>query len=109
MSNWVPDAGDIVWVDFDPQAGREQAGHRPAVVLSPARYNSRTGLMICVPTTTKLKGWPFEVPLTGEPPSAAIADHVKSLDWRHRRARPKGKVTAAELDEIRAIVASLID
>lgn len=109
MTGWVPDAGDVVWVNFDPQVGREQGGHRPAVVLSPASYNRRTGLMVCVPTTTKLKGWPFEVPLTGEPPAAAIADHVKSLDWMRRGARPKTKVSTAELNEIRAIIASLID
>ena len=99
---YVPEAGDIVWVHFDPQAGREQAKHRPAVVLSPATYNGRAGLMICCPTTTKIKGYPFEVVLVGRPPSVALADHVKSFDWQARKAQKKGAVTAAELAEIRA-------
>ena len=105
---YVPDAGDIVWVQSDPQAGREQAGHRPAVVLSPARYNQKAGLMICCPTTTRIKGYPFEVPLSGSPPSAALADQVKSIDWTVRQARPKGRLSPAELSEIRAKLGALI-
>jgi mRNA interferase MazF len=58
---YVPDAGDVVWLHFDPQAGHEQAGHRPALVLSPARYNGARGMMICCPMTSKIKGYPFEV------------------------------------------------
>ena len=81
---YVPDTGDIVWLDFDPQARHEQAGHRPAVVLSPAAYNGRIGLLVCCPVTTRIKGYPFEVPVAGSPPSVAIADQVKSLDWRRR-------------------------
>lgn len=60
---YVPDAGDIVWLHFDPKAGYEQAGHRPALVISPRIYNSRTSLMLCCPITTKIKGYPFEVKL----------------------------------------------
>ena len=63
--SYVPDAGDIVWVSFDPQAGHEQAGHRPAVVLSPAAYNGKTGLMVCCPMTTQIKNYPFEVAISG--------------------------------------------
>jgi len=105
---YVPDAGDIVWIHFDPQAGHEQAKHRPAIVLSPASYNARAGLMLCCPTTTKIKGYPFEVKLSGRPASVALADQVKSFDWRARKARKKGKATSAELVEIRAKLHALI-
>src|SRR5271170_1823257 len=94
---YVPDAGDIVWIRFSPQAGHEQAGHRPAVVLSPAVYNAKTSLMVCCPMTTQIKNYPFEVLVTGGGPSAVLADQVKSLDWRKRRARRKGAVSADEL------------
>jgi mRNA interferase MazF len=107
MPGYVPDAGDIVWIDFAPQAGREQAGHRPAVVLSPAAYNGRVGLMLCCPTTTRIKGYPFEVALSGQAPSVALADQVKSLDWRVRNAVRKGRVSDAELREIRAKLRAL--
>ena len=97
---YVPEAGDIVWLHFTPQAGHEQAGHRPALVLSPAAYN-RTGLMLCCPMTTKIKGYPFEVPIADDPPSVVLSDQVKSLDWRARSARRKGRVTGAELAAVR--------
>ena len=105
---YVPEAGDIVWLHFDPQAGHEQAGHRPAVVLSPASYNGRTGMMVCCPTTTRIKGFPFEVRLAGTPPSVVLADQVKSQDWRARNASRKGRVTPSELAEVRAKLAALI-
>jgi mRNA interferase MazF len=93
----VPDAGDVVWLEFDPQVGHEQAGHRPAVVLSPANYSGRTGLMVCCPLTTRIKGYPFEILLASQSGSAALSDQVKNLDWRARRATRKGKVSDAEL------------
>lgn len=89
VKGYVPDAGDIVWLEFDPQAGHEQAGHRPALVLSPAIYNGRIGLMLCCPMTTKIKGYPFEVIVPGKPESAVLADQVKSLDWKERNAKKK--------------------
>ena len=104
----VPDAGDVVWLNFTPQAGYEQAGHRPALVLSPAAYNDKTSLMICCPMTTQIKQYPFEVVLSGAPPSAVLADQVKSLDWRSRNATKKGKVSAAELADVRAKIKALI-
>lgn len=100
-SGWVPDAGDIIWIMFDPQAGHEQAGHRPAVVLSPASYNGPAGLLLCVPMTTREKGYRFEVPIAGKRGGVALADQVKSFDWRARRATKKGVSSAAELDAIR--------
>ncbi len=107
-SSYVPDAGDIVWLHFDPQSGHEQAGHRPAVVLSPAAYNARASLLLCCPTTTRIKGYPFEVPISGQPPSVALADQVKSLDWRARKATRKGRATPAELAQLRAKLRTLI-
>ena len=105
---YVPEAGDIVWLQFDPQAGHEQAGHRPAVVLSPASYNGRAGMIVCCPTTTRIKGYPFEVTLSGRPPSVVLADQVKSQDWRARKAIRKGRVSPAELAEVRAKLLALI-
>ena len=105
---FVPNAGDVVWFNFSPQAGREQSGHRPAVVLSPASYNDRTSLMLCCPLTTRIKNYPFEVRLTGSQPSAALADQVKSCDWRARKAVRKGRLMPSELAEVRAKVRALI-
>ncbi len=105
---FVPEAGDIVWINFDPRVGHEQSGHRPAVVLSPSHYNDRVGLIVCCPTTTRIKGYPFEVALSGAPPSAALADQVKSLDWRRHSATKKGNATSNELALIRAKLRALI-
>ena len=105
---YVPDAGDIVWISFNPQAGHGQAGHRPAVVLSPAAYNAKTSLMVCCPMTTQIKNYPFEVIVAGDSPSAVLADQVKSLDWRKRRARRKGIISPAELADVRAKIRALI-
>lgn len=104
----VPEAGDIVWLDFNPQAGHEQAGHRPALVLSPAAYNAKTSLMLCCPMTTQIKNYPFEVLIAGAVPSAVLADQVKSLDWRKRRAKRKGAVAPHELAEVRAKLRALV-
>lgn len=104
--SYIPDAGDIVWIDFDPQAGHEQAGHRPALVLSPAIYNGKVGLMLCCPMTTKIKGYPFEV-RSGEG-SAVLADQVKSVDWQERGAVKKGKASATVLADVRAKLKVLI-
>ena len=108
VRRYVPEAGDIVWLHFDPQAGHEQARHRPALVLSPAVYNGKIGLMLCCPMTTQIKGYPFEVLIAGNRPSAALADQVKTLDWVARRAINKGKVTSTELAEARAKAIALI-
>jgi len=85
---YVPERGDVVWITLNPQAGHEQAGRRPAVVLSPGAYNAKVGLAILCPITSQVKGYPFEVEIpAGLPVTGAIlADQVKSLDWRARRA-----------------------
>lgn len=111
VRRYVPDTGHIVWLDFDPQAGREQAGHRPALVLSPFEYNNTTGLMVCCPLTSQVKGYPFEVVFTdaegGE--SAVLSDQVKSLDWRVRKAEHKGQIGADEVAEVKAKISALLD
>ena len=85
---YEPDRGDVVWLTFHPQAGHEQTGRRPAVVLSPRAYNSKVGLAIVCPITSKIKGYPFEViiPEGYGVTGVILADQVKSLDWRARRA-----------------------
>jgi mRNA interferase MazF len=105
---YVPEAGDIVWLNFTPQTGHEQAGRRPALVLSPESYNGKTGLMLCCPMTTQIKNYPFEVIVSATPPSAILADQVKSLDWRSRKAARKGAVSPEELAEVRAKIRALI-
>lgn len=107
---YVPDASDVVWLEFDPQAGHEQAGHRPALVISPASYNGKAGLMVCCPMTTRIKGHPFEV-LTDVDgvASAVLSDQVKSLDWKVRRARKKGSVPADVMVHVRAKIKALLE
>lgn len=87
-SHYVPDRGHAVWINLDPQAGQEQAGRRPALVLSPLSYNGLVGLALFCPITGRAKGYPFEVALPAglAVSGVALADHTKSLDWRARRA-----------------------
>lgn len=108
VSRFVPDAGDLIWINFDPVEGHEQGGHRPAVVLSPFAYNNKTGLLLCVPCTTKVKGYPFEVELPEERDGVALADQITCVDWRARKVEKKGKVATGELSEIRAKAKALI-
>ena len=84
--SYVPDAGDLVWASFDPQAGHEQAGRRPALVLSPAEYNGKVGLVLACPITSQVKGYPFEVSVTSRRiKGVVLSDQVRSLDWRARQ------------------------
>ena len=107
---FVPEAGDFVWLTFDLQAGREQAGRRPALVLSPRMYNAKSGLAIACPITNQAKGYPFEVAV---PPGSGatgviLADHVKSVDWKARRAERLGHCTNEVIEEVRARLAPLM-
>lgn len=97
---YVPDRGDILWVDFDPVIGHEQAGHRPALVISPKAYNSAVGLALCCPMTTKVKGYPFEVNIAGPVRNVVLADQITSLDWKARNVALKGKATPKEVNEV---------
>lgn len=101
-TKYVPERGDIVWLELNPQAGHEQAGRRPALVLSPKAYNARTGLMLCCPITSQVKGYPFEVSLDEVPGAVGVvlADQVKSLDWMARKAKHKGRVTRRVVEEV---------
>jgi mRNA interferase MazF len=107
---YVPEAGDFVWLTFDPQAGREQAGRRPALVLSPRLYNAKSALALVCPITNQTKGYPFEVPVpTGQGATGVIlADHVKSVDWKVRRAEKLGHCPIEVIDEVRARLAPLL-
>jgi mRNA interferase MazF len=108
MAAYVPEPGHVVWLQFDPQAGHEQAGRRPALVLSPLRYNAARGMMICCPMTSKIKGYAFEVVVTQTPPSAVLTDQVKSLDWRARGAVHQDTVSPQVLAEVQAKIKALL-
>jgi mRNA interferase MazF len=105
---YIPDRGHIIWIDFHPQAGREQARHRSALVLSPKAYNRKTSLCVLCPLTSKIKGYPFEVAVPGKEPSVVLADQVKSFDWRARHAKKKGAVGEDVLAEVVGKLAALI-
>jgi len=110
VASYVPRRGDIVWLTFQPQAGHEQAGRRPALVLSPERYNDRVGLGLFCPLTSKVKGYPFEVELPESLGGGAIlADQVKSLDWRARRADFKSRLSLDLLAQVNGKLRSLLD
>ncbi len=103
MSNsYVPDRGDLVWLQFNPQSGHEQAGKRPALVISPAAYNGKVGLSLLCPVTSKIKGYPFEVIIPQDLPieGVILSDQIKSLDWQARLATFICKLPAETLAEV---------
>lgn len=105
----APELGTIGWLVFDPQAGREQAGRRPAIVLSHTRYNEKTGLAVFCPITTRVKGYPFELAVPDRLPVSGVVlcDHVRSLDWKERHWKPICKVPAGFLQEVMARMLAL--
>ncbi|MBI5165007.1 MAG: endoribonuclease MazF [Magnetospirillum sp.] len=105
-----PDAGDLIWLDFNPQAGREQAGRRPALVLSPAGYNQRARLCVVCPVTGQAKGYPFEVPLPegGVILGVVLSDQVRSLSWEARNAVVIARAPAVVLAEVRQRAKALL-
>lgn len=108
---YVPDRGDVVWISLNPQVGHEQAGRRPALVLSPAAYNRRVSLAILCPITSQVKGYPFEVliPNGFNVIGVVLADQVKSLDWRARRAELIGNLPEATVREVLAKLTTLLE
>lgn len=107
---YMPDRGHIIFINFDPQAGREQARRRPAIVLTPLPYNQKTGLIIVCPITSQVKGYPFEVPLLEGMKTVGVilADHIKSLDWNARNAVFIETAPDELLNEVRAKIEALI-
>ncbi|HET9342912.1 MAG TPA: endoribonuclease MazF [Candidatus Eremiobacteraceae bacterium] len=106
----MPERGDVIDIDFDPQSGREQAGRRPALVLSDAEYNALVGLCVCCPITSRVKGYPFEVEVRGAPGVVGVVqvDQVSSLDWQARKAARKSRVPNLVVDKVVAKINDLI-
>ena len=110
MSTYIPQRGDVIWLDLNPQAGREQAGRRPAFVVSPAAYNGKVGLALVCPVTSRVKGYPFEVLLPAglAVTGVILSDQLKSLDWRKRRAEYLCTVPESIIVEVIKKVEALI-
>ncbi len=108
---YVPDRSHAVWISLNPQAGHEQAGRRPAVVLSPRRYNERVGLALFCPITSQVKGYPFEVPIPAgmEIGGVILSDQIKSLDWKARRAEFICELPESTIEEVIAKARALLD
>jgi mRNA interferase MazF len=107
---YIPSQGDLIWLEFNPQAGREQSGLRPALVISPHLYNSKVGLALMCPITSQIKGYPFEVilPAKHKISGAILADQIKSLDWRTRKAKFVCKTPTNILAEVIAKIQTII-
>ena len=110
VNRYVPDRGDVVWMDFSPQAGREQAGRRPALVLSSKTYNRKTGRCLACPVTSQIKGYPFELRLPADcaVQGAVLVDHVKNQDWQARRAERADAVSDGFTDQVADLVDALM-
>lgn len=108
--DFVPDAGDLIWISFDPQSGREQAGRRPGLVISPRSYNLKAGLLLVCPITSQSKRYPFEVELPAGLPihGVVLADHLRSADWRTRTSEFIASAPTELLDEVRAKLKPLL-
>lgn len=107
--DYVPERGHIVWLDFNPQAGHEQSGHRPALVISPRIYNEKSSLLLACPLTSKAKEYPFAVALPGrEGGGCVLTDQIKSLDWKSRRAQFKTKISSKTMAEVLGKLEALI-
>jgi mRNA interferase MazF len=106
VSNWIPNSGDIIWVDFNPTVGHEQAGKRPALVLSPSSYNGKTSLLLACAMTTEVKGYPFEVLMPDG--GVVLADQVKCIDWRYRNAQPKDTAPEGVVQRVKVLLGTLL-
>jgi mRNA interferase MazF len=107
---YCPEAGDIIWIDFNPTKGHEQQGRRPAIVLSPRAYNERAKLCVACPVTSRPKGYPFEVrlPQGHAVPGVILADHLRNLAWSEGRAKFITAAPADVLDDALAKISALI-
>ncbi|MBC7537416.1 MAG: endoribonuclease MazF [Bacteriovorax sp.] len=106
---YIPKKGDIVWLNFTPQAGHQQKGKRPALILSPTEYNKKTGLAVCCPITSNIKGYPFEVILNGKKIKGAIlSDYLKKVDWKAREIQFIEKTNSEVISEVISKIAALI-
>jgi mRNA interferase MazF len=110
VSRYIPRAGDLIWLDFDPQTGREQAGRRPALVLSPSSYNAKSTLAVVCPITSQKKEYPFEVELStgGKIKGVVLSDHLRSVDWERRHALFAGRVPGQVLKAVQERIAALL-
>ena len=109
-ASYIPERGDLIWLNFDPQAGHEQAGLRPALVISTSNYNRKVGLLLCCPVTSRIKGYPFEViiPSGLKVEGAVLSDQIKNLDWKVRKAKFIDHLPAEVTKEILARITALI-
>ncbi len=106
---YVPDRGDVVWLDFNPVRGHEQGGRRPALVISPGKYNAKSGLVLACPITSQVKGYPFEVGFkTKVVQGVILTDQIRSIDWKQRRAEKVGVVSESAITEVQEHVRKLV-
>ena len=107
---YAPSRGEIVWLQFEPRAGLEQSGRRPAVIISPREYNEKVGLCLCCPVTSKAKGYPFEVELPAglKVEGVVLCDQLKSLDWKARKAQTIGTLPGRSLEQVQARILALV-
>ena len=110
MPRYVPNRGDVVWIDFHPQAGHEQKGRRPAFIISHRDYNARSGLALCCPITSRIKGYPFETPISpaNGVRGVVLCDQIRNVDWRARKARFITQASADCLDDVLAKIEALV-
>jgi mRNA interferase MazF len=105
-AEWIPDVGDVIWVDLNPTVGHEQAGKRPALVLSPAAYNAKTSLLVACAMTSEVKGYPFEVTMPDG--GIVLADQLKCLDWRMRNVERKDKAPTEVMAAVRSLLGKFL-
>ncbi|MBW4061564.1 endoribonuclease MazF [Candidatus Saccharibacteria bacterium] len=109
VADYVPARGDIVWFDFSPQIGHEQAGTRPALVISSRNYNERSGMMLACPITSKIKGYPFEVRVKSKKMEGAVlADQIKNVDWRARKPAYEERASDNVISKTQGLIESLV-
>ena len=110
MPRYLPNRGDVVWINFDPQAGHEQKGRRPALIISHRDYNRPSGLALCCPITSQIKGYPFEVPVSpaNGVRGVILCDQVRNIDWRARKARFITQASADCVDDVLAKIEALL-